>query len=368
MPESKTFTGQFEIKNAAKGQVSAVFSTFDVIDKDGDVTPSSAIKHGADIVVSAYGHKSWQGELPVGTGTIRTTKTEAIADMQFLMNTTHGADAFNTVQALAKKGLGEWSYGFNILDAEPAIFDGKEVRMLKAMDVFEVSPVLQGAGVDTRTLSAKGAKDNNVPGYGGAIKSHETAISKGAWNEAAVIAGIRNDASIVDLRDVFAWVNPETDPELKSSYKFAHHESAGGAANLRACVIGIAVLNGACGDSGIKAEQRQAVYNHLAGHLDDAEYEVPELRDLAKGGSLKFTDDIAGTLARVSSLTQRAEEVMALRVRKGRASRMAPASLEMLSWVYEEMRDLKTVIDTPEEDLRREVIRYIANSHRSNTA
>ena len=67
--------GRFEVKDADKGQVAAVFSTFDVVDLDGDVTKSGAFEDGAEVVISAYGHQSWQGMLPVGKGTIRQTKS-----------------------------------------------------------------------------------------------------------------------------------------------------------------------------------------------------------------------------------------------------------------------------------------------------
>lgn len=82
------------IKNAELGQAEAVFSTFGVIDKDGDVTIKGAFTDGQAVVISAYGHGSWDGRLPVGKGVIRQTDTEAICDMEFFLNTTDGADTF----------------------------------------------------------------------------------------------------------------------------------------------------------------------------------------------------------------------------------------------------------------------------------
>jgi hypothetical protein len=54
--------------------------------------------------------------------------------------------------------LQEWSYGYNVLDGGPGIFDGKRVRELRKLDVFEVSPVLKGAGVGTGTLAIKSGR------------------------------------------------------------------------------------------------------------------------------------------------------------------------------------------------------------------
>jgi phage head maturation protease len=144
-----------QIKDADQGRVEAVFSTFGVVDHDGDVTDPSAFKHGAKVLISAYNHQSWQGALPVGKGHIEVGPQGAILKGQFFMNTQHGRDTFNTVKALAEEGMGEWSYGFQVQEAEHEEFEGKSVRVLKKLDVFEVSPVLKGAGVGTHTAMVK---------------------------------------------------------------------------------------------------------------------------------------------------------------------------------------------------------------------
>jgi hypothetical protein len=54
--------------------------------------------------------------------------------------------------------LQEWSYGFKVLESEEGEFEGRQVRFLKKMQVFEVSPVMQGAGVETMTVAIKGEK------------------------------------------------------------------------------------------------------------------------------------------------------------------------------------------------------------------
>lgn len=146
------------IKDADKGEVSAVFSTLNVVDKDGDVTPPGAFKDGQEVVISAYGHTSWGGTLPVGKGVIRETATEAILDGKFFMDTKDGRDTFIVVKELSESGLGEWSYGYEILESSFGKHEDRDVQFLKSLDVFEVSPVLRGAGVDTRTLATKGLK------------------------------------------------------------------------------------------------------------------------------------------------------------------------------------------------------------------
>jgi hypothetical protein len=154
---NKAVTGHVEIKNANRGEVSAVIATFDTIDHDGDVVRRSAFTEGEDVVISAYGHQSWSGALPVGHAQIRTSSAEAIADGQFLMSTTGGRETFEVVKHLAERRMGDWSWGFDIKSEDHGTFEGKHVRFLNKVKTYEVSPVLRGAGVNTRTLAVKAA-------------------------------------------------------------------------------------------------------------------------------------------------------------------------------------------------------------------
>ncbi|WP_406527374.1 HK97 family phage prohead protease [Streptomyces sp. I8-5] len=155
----KKSLARVEIKDESRGEVEAVFATLDVVDKDNDVTRKGAFESGAEVVISAYNHKTWEGALPVGKGVIQEVGDRVVMKGQFFMNTTHGRDHFEVVKALGAKQ--EWSYGFNVDESEPGEFEGKSVRVLKRMTVHEVSPVLRGAGVGTHTTYAKGHKTLN---------------------------------------------------------------------------------------------------------------------------------------------------------------------------------------------------------------
>src|SRR5438093_4954870 len=347
--------GRVEIKDAVKGTVEAVFSTFDVVDHDGDVTVPTAMEDGAAVRISAYGHASWGGALPVGKGLVRVKGSEAILEGQFFLNTQAGRDTFETVKELG--GLQEWSYGFDILDAEPAERDGQQIRLLKRLKVREVSPVLHGAGVGTRTLAVKGqglvtpaAPAGRVPAVKRAIPPHDTPTVSRAWDAAGTVGALPGDARPSQLRTVYAWVDPEGDPEAKSSYKFPHHHGVSGPANIRACLAGIAVLNGARGGAGIPDGDRKAVYKHLAAHLADADREPPELRT-APGGAhknLRFGDEASDVMASVSGLIDRATEVVALRARKSRG--MSPVTADLLSWIGDDLKRLQCLLEHPIED------------------
>lgn len=148
------------IKDAAKGEIEAVFSTFNVRDHDGDWTEPGAFTDGAKVRISAYGHESWSGALPVGKGVIRTTAQDARLVGQFFLSTTHGRETFETVKEMGE--LQQWSYGFDVIErAEPSdeLRTQGVWRVLKKLLVHEVSPVLVGAGVATRTLSVKARAD-----------------------------------------------------------------------------------------------------------------------------------------------------------------------------------------------------------------
>jgi hypothetical protein len=151
---TKTFT-RVEIKDEDKGEVTAVFATLGVIDADGDVTVKGAFDNGAKVRISAYGHSSWNGTLPVGKGSIREVGDEAILDGRFFLDTPAGADTFKVVKELGADGLQEWSYGYDPVEYSFGEFEEQQVRFLNKLKVHEVSPVLLGAGVGTRLLTAK---------------------------------------------------------------------------------------------------------------------------------------------------------------------------------------------------------------------
>lgn len=151
---TKSFS-RVEIKDEDKGEVTAVFATLGVIDSDGDVTVKGAFENGARVRISAYGHTSWNGVLPVGKGTIREVKNEAILDGRFFLDTEAGLDTFKVVKELGADGLQEWSYGYDPVEYSFGEFEEQQVRFLNKLKVHEVSPVLLGAGVGTRLLTAK---------------------------------------------------------------------------------------------------------------------------------------------------------------------------------------------------------------------
>lgn len=349
----------FEVKSEDRGEVTAVFSTFDVVDSDGDVTMPDAFDGNGEFPISAYGHASWGGALPVGKGRLRTTRSEAILEGQFFLDTPEGLSTFRTVKHLGP--LGQWSYGYDVLKHSFGEHSGRRVRFLEKLLVQEVSPVLVGAGVNTRTLATKSGSGSSggkpVSEFRAAIRPHETDVEVKAWNPAQVVADLA-DGQVADLRAVHAWVDPSGDPEMKSSYRFPHHHGPGGPANVRACVAAIAALNS--GRSGIPDADVKGVYEHLAAHLRDADREPPELK--AADGPQRLINEIDEAMAVVSNTLISARRVGALRAAKGK--QLSHAVTERLEWLADDMRELQALLTPSEDEAAAEFLRFVALQHR----
>lgn len=146
------------------GTGQAIFATLNVVDKDGDVTLPGAFGSQETHLVGAH-----QGQNPaVGKSAISEKGDRAVADIRFNLEISAARDWHSALKFDLDPKNGtpqyEWSYGFNVVDFETGVFEGRDVRFLKKLDVIEVSPVLRGAGEGTRTLSLKSEIVNAEPG------------------------------------------------------------------------------------------------------------------------------------------------------------------------------------------------------------
>jgi HK97 family phage prohead protease len=151
--ETKHITTSAQLKTAGseEGALTAVFSTFDQIDRDGDVVLASAIPNGQEVPL-VWAH---QWDKPIGKGTIHVERGRAIFKGSFWLDTDDGVQAYRKVKNAGS--LQEYSWGFQVLDTAPGEVDGQPVRFIKRAEIFEVSPVLVGAGGRgmTGTLAVK---------------------------------------------------------------------------------------------------------------------------------------------------------------------------------------------------------------------
>src|SRR3990167_6040854 len=129
---------------------------------DFKLSEAGDVPAGKAVPMSAYGHTSLDGALPTGRGKLREADGLGIFDGKFFMDTDQGRNAHATVKAMAE--LQQWSYGYKVLDGGPVVLDNMSVRELRRLDVYEISPVLIGAGVGTATLAIKsGAPGPEMP-------------------------------------------------------------------------------------------------------------------------------------------------------------------------------------------------------------
>lgn len=149
-----------ELKADDEGAFRATIATFNTVDHDGEVTLAGAFPEGKKILVSAYMHTSWDGALPVGSGVVHQDQKKAWVEGKFWLDTEAGKQHYLALKNALADGVGsEWSYGFRVMKsstdaAQLEKYDGAW-RILEQVDPFEASPVLRGAGIDTRTEYVK---------------------------------------------------------------------------------------------------------------------------------------------------------------------------------------------------------------------
>jgi HK97 family phage prohead protease len=109
-----------------------------------------------------WSHK-W--DMPIGKGSIKKDKDKAYFDGSFFMDTESGKEAYNLVKNMGD--LQQWSFGFKVNDSEygkwkKSAEEEVDVRYLKNLSVYEVSPVLVGANQDTFTMAIKSGENSEV--------------------------------------------------------------------------------------------------------------------------------------------------------------------------------------------------------------
>lgn len=134
-----------------KGQFEAVIATLGVIDRDGDLIKQGAIPQGQAVKIASWGHK-WD-QLPTGKGNVYERGNELTVKGHFFLDTQAGWEHYQTVKNLGE--LQEWSFGYDVLESHPEKYNGKQIRVLDRLTIYEVSPVLVGAGINTRTTAIK---------------------------------------------------------------------------------------------------------------------------------------------------------------------------------------------------------------------
>lgn len=147
-------TKSFEVKAVDdEGSFEAIIATLNVVDLDGDLTIPGAFKKQSVSILPAHDRRS----ASLGKAEIFERGDKAIARGKFNLAIQAGREMHEALKFDLANGdpVQEWSYSYQIKESEEETRNGETIRILKSLDVSEVSPVLRGAGMGTGTISAK---------------------------------------------------------------------------------------------------------------------------------------------------------------------------------------------------------------------
>lgn len=152
-----------DVKAAPDGSVEAVIATLNVKDHDGDVTLPGFF--GSDHPAVIVGSHDWS-QIMLGKGRINEQDDLAVFSGKFNLDDPEAKALHSKLMYDLEHPPAaiEWSYGFEVLPGgrKAGQHAGENVSLLGPLDdgspgakVWEVSPVLAGAGMGTGTIAAK---------------------------------------------------------------------------------------------------------------------------------------------------------------------------------------------------------------------
>lgn len=153
--ETKSLTVE---KMDEKGHGLAKIATLSAVDHDGDTYAPGAFnwKEGGNQwtqILPAHNRMA----MPLGKARVYEDGDAAFAELHLNLGSEAGREWHAALKFDLEKGaaIQEWSYGFGVVDAAWEQRGNDRIRVLKRLDVHEVSPVVRGAGVGTGTLAMK---------------------------------------------------------------------------------------------------------------------------------------------------------------------------------------------------------------------
>jgi len=143
------------------GKGLAILARLSEVDHDGETYEKGAFswKGGEQWCALIHHHDRYQ--MPFGKARIYEDGDIAYAELHLNLDTQAGRDWHKALlfDISTGKSVQEYSYGFDVVDADFQVRGDSRVRVLKRLDVHEVSTVLRGAGRNTGTVSMKELKD-----------------------------------------------------------------------------------------------------------------------------------------------------------------------------------------------------------------
>lgn len=147
-----------EMDESGKGL--ALLARLSEVDHDGDTYQPGAFswKGGSQWAPLLTAHDRWG--MPFGKARVYEEGNAAYAELHLNLDSQAGKEwhAALKFDLSTGKSVQEWSYGFETIDADYQVRGEDRVRVLKRLDVHEVSTVVRGAGIGTGTIAMKGLK------------------------------------------------------------------------------------------------------------------------------------------------------------------------------------------------------------------
>jgi HK97 family phage prohead protease len=142
------------------GKGLAILARLSEIDHDGDTYAKGAFSWKGDQWCPLIHHHD-RYQMPFGKARVYEEGDVAYAELHLNLETSTGADWHKALlfDLATGKAVQEYSYGFDVIDADYNITADRRTRVLKQLDVHEVSTVIRGAGRGTGTLSMKALKE-----------------------------------------------------------------------------------------------------------------------------------------------------------------------------------------------------------------
>lgn len=214
-----------------QGKGLARLATLSAVDHDGDTYEPGAFSwkeggHQWAPIIPAH-HR---GKPPFGKARVYEEDDAALADLNLNLDTAAGRDWHAVLMFDLKTGqpVQEWSYGYDTLDAGFAQRGYDRVQVLKKLDVHEVSTVVRGAGIGSRTVMMKSAalKDRHFEKLLAELGTLKEAIGEDATSLSAT--GVKQLGEIhVAIGGVLAGIGPGPESELSAEAKTLADQAVG---------------------------------------------------------------------------------------------------------------------------------------------
>jgi hypothetical protein len=176
---------ELAVKHASEGKVVATLARLGVRDRDGDILRKGLVGTGQLVAIKPQ-HK-WD-HVDLGVAKVYETAHDTLeADMEFNLAIPAAKDWFEAIKFSHARGRRQqYSFGFEVMEFERGMLDGKSIRYLNRIELAEASPVLIGASVGSETLRVKAWEPSDEEKQEG-VQIQTLIFKKSKWDSAEAV-------------------------------------------------------------------------------------------------------------------------------------------------------------------------------------